>query len=328
MPHDHYIEALESLRERPELARERTTRNALRVAIASLRAQPAAATVPGDERKPDKAFALMLLDAAAKSGDPAAIALAAQLAAAAPCKTCGFVNYRCRCAALAAPAAPIPMVLHCPACGAQHIDACEDAECDGEVVQSAGWSNPPHCSHLCHGCGHIWRPADVPTTGVAAVQTKGANDSPIAATAAPQEQPSDDGALTQALKERDDAEDMADQLAAQIAAITGEEIGEHSSANDPWHNAMLAADEFIAVQIRNLFSPPTAPKEFDADDMQEQWNAGFAAGRAAPQAGEDAQPVKSCPYPTECFDHAVGRMCADCLGNPQPAPQAASQEPK
>src|SRR5574340_600312 len=24
-----------------------------------------------------------------------------------------------------------------------------------------GWDNPPHRSHLCHGCGHIWRPADV-----------------------------------------------------------------------------------------------------------------------------------------------------------------------
>lgn len=60
---------------------------------------------------------------------------------------------------------PIPMVLHCPACGHQHIDAPEQ-----------GWDNPPHRSHLCHQCGTIWRPADVPTTGVAAVSTRDSAD--------------------------------------------------------------------------------------------------------------------------------------------------------
>lgn len=59
---------------------------------------------------------------------------------------------------------PIPMVLLCPRCQAQHID-----EKKGE------WTNPPHRSHLCGDCGTIWRPADVPTTGVAAV-SRGALD--------------------------------------------------------------------------------------------------------------------------------------------------------
>lgn len=79
---------------------------------------------------------------------------------------------------------PIDMILHCPACGEQHIDAedhCE--ECPGGscmcVKQAERWTNPPHRSHLCHGCGHIWRPADVPTNGVAEIKTKGKNDSPI-----------------------------------------------------------------------------------------------------------------------------------------------------
>lgn len=62
---------------------------------------------------------------------------------------------------------PIPMILHCPACLSQHIDAP-----DGD------WTNPPHRSHLCARCGHIWRPADVPTEGVQAIVTIGANDSP------------------------------------------------------------------------------------------------------------------------------------------------------
>lgn len=63
--------------------------------------------------------------------------------------------------------APFPLIMHCPRCGLQHIDAPDEA---------AGWTNPPHRSHLCAGCGTIWRPADVPTTGVGTVLTKGKAD--------------------------------------------------------------------------------------------------------------------------------------------------------
>ena len=70
-------------------------------------------------------------------------------------------------AALAAvqPREPIPMVLHCPRCHEQHVD-----------TATADWSNPPHRSHLCHACACIWRPADVATCGVAAVETNGSAD--------------------------------------------------------------------------------------------------------------------------------------------------------
>lgn len=62
---------------------------------------------------------------------------------------------------------PIDMVLFCPKCNAIHIDRPEPEK---------GWDNPPHRSHLCHGCGTIWRPADVPTNGVAKPQTRGEKD--------------------------------------------------------------------------------------------------------------------------------------------------------
>ena len=78
--------------------------------------------------------------------------------------------------------APIDMVLHCPACRLQHIDAPEPSQLmhiDKNEACETWWSNPPHRSHLCHGCGHIWRPADVPTSGVVAVKTAGKADSPI-----------------------------------------------------------------------------------------------------------------------------------------------------
>lgn len=66
---------------------------------------------------------------------------------------------------------PVPMVLHCPRCHVQHIDAPDE--------RTPGWQNPPHRSHLCHGCGLIWRPADVPTIGVECTQTVGRGDTPF-----------------------------------------------------------------------------------------------------------------------------------------------------
>jgi hypothetical protein len=102
--------------------------------------------------------------------------------------------------------APIPMVLHCPECGRQHVDAPEpqctfnlwgenvvwasdnsSLRCQkrldhagahevGSGLTSFRWTNPPHKSHKCHGCGIVWRPADVPTVGVEAIETRGQAD--------------------------------------------------------------------------------------------------------------------------------------------------------
>jgi hypothetical protein len=63
---------------------------------------------------------------------------------------------------------PIPMLLYCPQCGQSHIDEPDERTPD--------WDNPPHRSHLCHDCGCIWRPADVPTVGVATIATRGKAD--------------------------------------------------------------------------------------------------------------------------------------------------------
>ena len=84
------------------------------------------------------------------------------------------------------PTVPLDMILHCPACHEQHVDKPEGTFIPGFTGEESAawnkergmWDNPPHRSHLCHGCGHIWRPADVPTNGVAAIKTKGKADSP------------------------------------------------------------------------------------------------------------------------------------------------------
>lgn len=77
---------------------------------------------------------------------------------------------------------PVDMILFCPKCGLQHIDNQEphktecgwhhDAPCDCDA-----WMNPPHRSHLCGYCGHIWRPADAATNGVLEIKTRGESDS-------------------------------------------------------------------------------------------------------------------------------------------------------
>ena len=48
---------------------------------------------------------------------------------------------------------PIPMLLWCPECGERHIDV-------GEFATKV------HHTHSCQHCGHVWRPAIVPTCGV------------------------------------------------------------------------------------------------------------------------------------------------------------------
>jgi hypothetical protein len=71
---------------------------------------------------------------------------------------------------------PIPMVLHCPVCGLQHVDESDEFKTHPDDPGQSYWTNPPHRSHLCHGCGTIWRPADVPTEGVARITTTGKAD--------------------------------------------------------------------------------------------------------------------------------------------------------
>lgn len=59
---------------------------------------------------------------------------------------------------------PIPMLLWCPACHAQHIDAPEP---------ESGWTNPPHRTHKCKACSHLWAPANLWTEGVAELVAPG-----------------------------------------------------------------------------------------------------------------------------------------------------------
>lgn len=53
---------------------------------------------------------------------------------------------------------PVDVILHCPVCLTRHVD---------EPQPEKNWTNPPHRTHECQQCGHLWRPYDVATNGVA-----------------------------------------------------------------------------------------------------------------------------------------------------------------
>lgn len=78
-------------------------------------------------------------------------------------------------------ALPIPMVMFCPSCGEQHIDAAEPPS----EANPQGWDNPPHRTHKCKACQYEWRHCDVPTTGVAMTASQGQNEGRPLAKAAP-----------------------------------------------------------------------------------------------------------------------------------------------
>ena len=59
-------------------------------------------------------------------------------------------------AALSETQKPIPMLLFCPRCGKQHVDA-----------PKGDWTNPPHATHTCQFCDLNWRPSNALTEGVA-----------------------------------------------------------------------------------------------------------------------------------------------------------------
>ncbi|MCX2894834.1 hypothetical protein ORG27_14740 [Stenotrophomonas lactitubi] len=61
-----------------------------------------------------------------------------------------------------------------------------------------------------------------------------------------------DRALGETIDQRDRYHEVADELADQIARITGVDLGEHSSSNCPWQNAIEAAEEYKPAQAVDL----------------------------------------------------------------------------
>ncbi|WP_242883593.1 hypothetical protein [Stenotrophomonas maltophilia] len=80
-----------------------------------------------------------------------------------------------------------------------------------------------------------------------------------------------DRALGEAIDQRDRYHEVADELADQIARITGVDIGEHSSANFPWQNAIEAAEEYKPAQAVDLeqFRPAVCAMGLYAEEPED-----------------------------------------------------------
>ncbi len=91
--------------------------------------------------------------------------------------------------------------------------------------------------------GYLWPTGRHPEFRFTQQLRDGVEGTPVY-TLQPQREPPDDG-FTQALIERDEYHAIADELAEIIAHITGEDIGEHTSANFPWRNALDAAENWL-----------------------------------------------------------------------------------
>lgn len=59
-------------------------------------------------------------------------------------------------------------------------------------------------------------------------------------------------ALGETIDQRDRYHDIADDLASYIARITRVEIGEHSTDNCPWENAMRAAGQYKSPDLGEI----------------------------------------------------------------------------
>lgn len=81
--------------------------------------------------------------------------------------------------------------------------------------------------------------------------------------------PTDDALWDQTLQERDCYHEIADKLACAIAEHFGVEIGEHSSMNNPWENALDAIEKLTPVQVVDLSLIEQITKlEAERDELQ------------------------------------------------------------
>lgn len=107
------------------------------------------------------------------------------------------------------------------------------------------------------------------------------------------------------MKERDSYHDTADQLANGIAAYLGIDIGEHSSGNFPWENAI----EAIEAADFNKMSAPVEPNVvqkimarladlLDEDQFNEIESMALNAGIHPPPEPQGWQPIETAPRDT------------------------------
>lgn len=97
-----------------------------------------------------------------------------------------------------------------------------------------------------------------------------------------------------ALRERDEYHEVVDQLAAAISRLTCVDIGEHSSGNDPWRNALAAAEALMLEAVEDVMSSPEIVTLSQADrDLIAMATSTVLAGReVVTPADDDDEPTE------------------------------------
>ncbi|HEX2652955.1 MAG TPA: hypothetical protein VHN11_04815 [Xanthobacteraceae bacterium] len=122
------------------------------------------------------------------------------------------------------------------------------------------------------------------------------------AEAAAAHRPSDDDLWDQTLQERDSYHEWADKLAAAIAEHFGIDIGEHSSANNPWSVALdtlesMPATAAHAESIPHGWKPvPVEPTQEMLDALWDSLPNGFGFSNCTP-AGVIRSIIAAAPAP-------------------------------
>ncbi|WP_153164308.1 hypothetical protein [Stenotrophomonas nematodicola] len=125
-----------------------------------------------------------------------------------------------------------------------------------------------------YGEAHHWNPLDARMCAAAADRIESLEE----CLNARQPRAVDERAFDQAIEQRDRYHGTADELADHIARITGVDIGEHSSVNCPWQNAIEAAAECKPAQgidlekVRQLIGDL---RTLDVKESSKNDNAGF-----------------------------------------------------
>jgi hypothetical protein len=136
--------------------------------------------------------------------------------------------------------------------------------------------------------------------------------------------PTDDVLWDQALTERDNYHEWADKLANAIAEHFGIEIGEHSSANNPWSVALDTLENMVApiAQAWRTTEPSVCVPMTEDPGVAALWReAGFDVidlfesmpVAAAVAVGEPKQPCMHVDNPKGCYRVRcqLGNKCAD-----------------
>ena len=99
-----------------------------------------------------------------------------------------------------------------------------------------------------------------------------------------------DRAVSVEIDNRDRMEEWADGLADWIAKLTGVELGEHSSCNCPWANAVQAAAEFeCSLARRDARMKAEALKELAAQPGMEHFTASRSTKALAAEYRKQAE---------------------------------------